>query len=82
MDNKFGMEQQETEEDITKEKVFGWIFFVIVNVHFSSQHSWPCSTYFPSHTLTLTSGIVTYAGSRWLWALPATYQTLWLGALC
>lgn len=23
MDNKFGMEQQETEEDITKEKVLG-----------------------------------------------------------
>lgn len=31
MDNKFGMEQQETEEDISKEKVFGWSLFVIVN---------------------------------------------------
>ena len=27
MDNKFGMEQQETEEDITKEKVFGIFLF-------------------------------------------------------
>lgn len=28
MDNKFGMEQQETEEDLTKEKVFEWSVFV------------------------------------------------------
>lgn len=28
MDNKFGMEQQETEEDLTKEKVFQWSVFV------------------------------------------------------
>lgn len=36
MDNKFGMEQQETEEDLNKEKVFGCKFFVIVDVKFSS----------------------------------------------
>lgn len=28
MDNKFGMEQQETEEDITKEKVLYWCVFM------------------------------------------------------
>lgn len=37
MDNKFGMEQQETEEDITKEKVYGRSLFVIANGR--SQHS-------------------------------------------
>lgn len=35
MDNKFGMEQQETEEDLTKEKVFGWGLLVTVY-----KHSW------------------------------------------
>lgn len=31
MDNKFGMEQPDNEEDITKEKVFVWSLFVTVN---------------------------------------------------
>lgn len=31
MDNKFGMEQQETEEDITKEKVFGEVLFKLLS---------------------------------------------------
>ena len=32
MDNKFGMEQQETEEDITKEKVFTSPFLSYLNI--------------------------------------------------
>lgn len=38
MDNKFGMEQQETEEDITKEKVFCWSLFVKAFVQSSKIH--------------------------------------------
>lgn len=45
MDNKFGMEQPDNEEDITKEKVFGWSLFVIVNDCSFSLH---CSADFLS----------------------------------
>lgn len=44
MDNKFGMEQQETEEDITKEKVFCWSLFLKAFVHFKLQNLLDCSS--------------------------------------
>ena len=43
MDNKFGMEQHETEEDISKEKVFGSCLSVISTVCFNSTHLLACS---------------------------------------
>lgn len=37
MDNKFGMEQQETEEDITKEKVLlGCVFISFPAIHYGT----------------------------------------------
>lgn len=40
MDNKFGMEQQETEEDITKEKVLlGCVFISFPAIHYGTAEA-------------------------------------------
>lgn len=92
MDNKFGMEQQETEEDITKEKVFGEVLCKLLsisplNIHDTAQLSFntKCEItllFYTFHTVPFMFYFVICAGPWWLWALPATYQTLWPGALC
>lgn len=39
MDNKFGMEQQETEEDITKEKVMWGCVFISPAIHYGTAEA-------------------------------------------
>lgn len=79
MDNKFGMEQPDNEEDITKEKVFGWSLFAIVNDCSLSRH---CSSDFLNsplcdlHRATVVVGATSHVSDALAWSCTLSGSTL------
>lgn len=80
MDNKFGMEQQETEEDITKEKVFCWSLFVKAYVRLSSKIHW--TAHLDSHSspdlcrAMVGVGATSHASDAQVWSCMPSGSTL------
>lgn len=74
MDNKFGVEQQENDEDLTKEKVS----------RNSAPPSWTRSIFYLLSQLSMSYVFLSRlcSGSRRMWAVPASYPALRSGVVC